>query len=125
MAREVCFLIGRDGSLLWADASDDPLRLPDSRARWEAIWSRRDRLVEIAHSHPVGPLGFSWEDETTMDALERALGRPLRFSVVAPRGRVVRWRGVDVVNARGVAEPAWVPLLRSESGMEVTELWRS
>ena len=43
--REVFFLIGERGDILWSDASDSPVRLPDSRARWEAIWSRRDRIV--------------------------------------------------------------------------------
>ena len=55
MKREVCFLIGRGGAILWADASDSPAALPDSRARWEAIWEHRDELEVIAHSHPIGP----------------------------------------------------------------------
>jgi hypothetical protein len=112
--REVCFLIGRDGTVLWSDASTSPVWLPDSRARWEAIWRLRAELEEIAHSHPVGPLGFSAEDETTMEALTVALGRPLRFSVVAPDGRVVREHGRDVLV---LEEPAWTALLRAASGM--------
>src|SRR3954470_22476208 len=86
--REVLLLIGEDDVVLWSDASDSPVALPDSRTRWEAIWSRRDRIVEIAHSHPVGPQAFSREDETTMTALVSALGRPILFSVVAPHGMV-------------------------------------
>ena len=39
--REVCVLIGRDGAVLWSDASDSPVALPDSRERWEAIWRLR------------------------------------------------------------------------------------
>jgi hypothetical protein len=112
--REVCLLIGRDGAVLWRDASDSPVWLPDSRARWEAIWRLRDELEEIAHSHPVGPLGFSAEDETTMAALTEALGRPVRFSVVAPDGMVVREDGRDILVTR---EPAWAAILRSGSGM--------
>ncbi|QRN95148.1 hypothetical protein JRI60_39650 [Archangium violaceum] len=112
--REVCLLIGRQGTVLWSDASDSPVLLPDSRARWEAIWRLRGELEEIAHSHPVGPLGFSAEDETTMAALTEALGRPVRFSVVAPTGMVVREGGEDV---RVTEEPEWVPRLRAESGM--------
>ena len=112
--REVCLLIGRDGTVLWSDASDSPVALPDSRARWEAIWRLRDELEEIAHSHPVGPLGFSAEDETTMAALTEALGRPVRFSVVAPTGMVVREGGEDV---RITEEPEWASRLRAESGM--------
>lgn len=112
--REVCVLIGRAGVVLWSDASDSPVALPDSRDRWEAIWRLRGELEEIAHSHPVGPLGFSTEDETTMEALTVALGRPLRFSVVAPDGMVVREGGRDV---RIAEEPDWAPRLRAESGM--------
>ncbi|WP_375771553.1 hypothetical protein NR798_11865 [Archangium gephyra] len=112
--REVCLLIGQGGTVLWSDASDSPVWLPDSRARWEAIWRLRGELEEIAHSHPVGPLGFSTEDETTMAALTEALGRPVRFSVVAPDGMVVREDGKDV---RVTEEPGWTGRLRAESGI--------
>ena len=53
--REVCLLLSADGAILWADASTSPTLLPDSRARWEAIWDHRERLAAIAHSHPQGP----------------------------------------------------------------------
>ncbi|WNG55570.1 hypothetical protein F0U59_12920 [Archangium gephyra] len=116
--REVCLLIGRDGTVLWSDASDSPVWLPDSRARWEAIWRLRGELEEIAHSHPVGPLGFSAEDETTMAALTEALGRPVRFSVVAPNGMVVREDGRDV---HVTHEPSWARGLRVDSGMRTRD----
>jgi hypothetical protein len=112
--REVCLLIGKGGVVLWGDASDSAVLLPDSRERWEAIWRLRGELEEIAHSHPVGPLGFSAEDETTMEALTAALGRPLRFSVVAPEGMVVREGGQDVPVTE---EPWWALRLRVVSGM--------
>jgi len=112
--REVCFLIGRDGAVLWADASDSPAALPDSRARWEAIWARRDELAEIAHSHPRGPAAFSREDETTMAALDSALGRVVRFSVVAPRVMIAR-DGDRTIEVN--PEPWWAVLLRLASGM--------
>lgn len=114
MAREVFFLIGRDGALLWSDASDSPSALPDSRARWEAIWKHKHELEELAHSHPAGPLAFSHEDETTMEALESALGKKLRFTVVAPNGMIVRTKaGSERVDP----EPWWSALLRLASGM--------
>ncbi|HYO66896.1 MAG TPA: hypothetical protein VEU33_12500 [Archangium sp.] len=116
--REVCLLIGQGGTVLWSDASDSPVWLPDSRARWEAIWRLRGELEEIAHSHPVGPLGFSAEDETTMAALTEALGRPVRFSVVAPDGMVVREDGQDV---HVTQEPTWAELLRMDSGMRAQD----
>lgn len=114
--REVCFLIDKDQNVLWSDASDSPVALPDSRARWEAIWSRREAIVEIAHSHPVGPLAFSREDETTMSALVSGLGNPsLVFSVVAPTGMIRRERGEDQI-VKG-PEPWWAALLRLASGV--------
>lgn len=113
--REVFFLIGRGGAVLWSDASTSPTLLPDSRARWEAIWAQRDDLEEIAHSHPVGPLAFSQEDETTMAALASALGKSPRFSVVAPDGMLVRQNGADAVVE---SEPWWAALLRLASGMK-------
>ena len=109
--REVLFLIDEDDNVLWSDASDSPVHLPDSRTRWEAIWARRERLVEIAHSHPVGPLGFSHEDRTTMRALVTALGREVRFSVVAPNGMTRNDQGIVE------HEPWWSALLRLASGM--------
>ncbi|RKH67717.1 hypothetical protein [Corallococcus llansteffanensis] len=112
--REVCLLIGPGDVVLWGDSFDDPLALPDSRERWEAIWSLRDTLVEVTHSHPEGPLGFSAEDETTMAALQVALGRPLRFSVVAPDGMVARVGGEDVPVRH---EPPWAAPLRIASGL--------
>jgi hypothetical protein len=111
MSREVFFLIGRNGALLWSDASTSPAALPDSRARWEAIWKHRDELEELSHSHPLGPLAFSHEDETTMAALDGALGKTLCFSVVAPNGMIRRDHGVVE------EEPWWAELLRLASGM--------
>jgi len=125
--REVCLLIGRGGAILWSDASSSPVWLADSRARWEAIWHHRDELEEITHSHPVGPLGFSGEDETTMSALCAALGRRPRFSVVAPSGTVRRtyplrladgtWPPLVDEVLSPQAEPFWAALLRLASGM--------
>jgi hypothetical protein len=122
--QEVFFLIGEGDVVLWSDASASPVYLPDSRARWEAIWTRREAIVEIAHSHPVGPLAFSREDETTMRALVQALGRPLLFSVVAPNGMVRRLEGGENEDRRSAtivddgAEPWWTSLLRLASGMD-------
>jgi hypothetical protein len=112
--REVFFLIGAGGELLYQDAGTSPAAIPDSRARWEAIWEHRERIEELAHSHPVGPLGFSAEDESTMEALESALGRRLCFSIVAPGGMIRRQDGKDDIVR---SEPAWAAALRQASGM--------
>lgn len=113
--REVCFLIDVRGAVLWSDAGPNAAALPDSRARWEAIWAHRDQLVEISHSHPIGPRAFSHEDETTMAALDAALGKRLRFSVVAPDGMVVR--AADGTVSENDERPWWAALLRQASGM--------
>jgi len=123
--REVFFLIGEDGAVLWSDASTSAVHLPDSRARWEAFWSRRERIVEIAHSHPVGPVAFSREDATTMRALVTALGRPLLFSVIAPHGMLRRIEelegGPGVPPTVVEQEPWWTALLRLASGMDSSQ----
>lgn len=114
--REVFFLIDAKGEVLWSDASDSPVLLPDSRARWEAIWSRREVVAEIAHSHPVGPLAFSRTDETTMTALRSGLGRDYVFTVVAPNGVIRTFNGVtEIVHG---PEPEWVGALRKASRMD-------
>jgi hypothetical protein len=113
--REVCFLLDDDGAILWSDASNSPVALPDSRARWEAIWRLRDRIAEIAHTHPIGPAAFSREDETTMVALDAALGRKLRYSVVTPK---VTIRRVDDESSVHIdPEPWWTALIRAASGL--------
>jgi hypothetical protein len=112
--REVFFLLDATGNLLFSDASESPSALPDSRRRWEAIWQHRDSLAVLAHSHPRGPLAFSKEDETTMAALESALGRELCFAVVAPDG-VIEKTGARVTRLE--SEPAWADELRVASRM--------
>lgn len=114
-AREVFFLVGRGEAVLWSDASRSPVALPDSRRRWEMIWEHRGEIEELSHSHPRGPLAFSTEDETTMQALDSALGRALVFSVVAPAGMIRAEAGaVSAVHA----EPWWTELLRRASHMD-------
>ena len=113
--REVCILLSADGAILWADASASPTRLPDSRARWEVIWEQRERLVAIAHSHPMGPSAFSAEDESTMAALDAALGRHLTYYVVSPTTTISRM-GDDKTHTMS-PEPWWAALLRLASGM--------
>jgi hypothetical protein len=112
--REVCLLIGRGGAVLWSDTSESAVALVDSRARWEAIWRHRQELEAVVHSHPAGPHAFSHEDETTMDAVDAALGKGLRYVVVSPQGLVVREAGKAVEPGEAAW---WVPLLKLASGM--------
>lgn len=117
--REVCFLIGRGGAILYADASTSPAALPDSRTRWEAIWEHREELEAIVHSHPAGPSAFSAEDESTMAAIDAALGKPMTYCVVAPRVTISR-TGLDAQITNLDPEPWWAHLLRLASGMKGT-----
>lgn len=116
--REVFFLIDVDGVVIHREASDSPVAIPDARSRWEIIWENRERIGEIAHSHPIGPLAFSEEDETTFSALTSALvlpgGRPLVFSVVTPTGMIRRQGDRD---ERVECEPSWADELRLVSRM--------
>jgi hypothetical protein len=111
--REVCLIIGRGEAILWADVGS-VAALPDSRARWEAIWCHRDELEVIAHTHPTGPAAFSAEDESTMQAIDAALGRRMRYCVVAPRQTVAR---VGERDEKVSPEPWWAGLIRLASGM--------
>ena len=124
MLCEVCFLIGAHDTVLWKDASQSPTALPDSRARWQAIWSHRDRIVEIAHTHPLGGAKFSLEDETTMAAVDAALGRRLRYAVITPTLLLRRFPGGPTEHAGDhivEAEPWWTALIRSASGLNLSE----
>lgn len=112
--REVFFLVDVDGVVIHREASDSAIAIPDARSRWEIIWEHRERIGEIAHSHPIGPLAFSEEDETTFSALTSALGRPLVFSVVAPSGMLRRQGARD---ERVECEPTWADELRVASGI--------
>lgn len=120
--REVCFIIGSRDTVLWSDASDSPVALPDSRARWEAIWSRRDDIVEIAHTHPLGGAHFSQQDETTMTALDTALGRSLIYSVVTPDSMLRRTPNAEDCSHAAdevvACEPWWTALIRVASGID-------
>lgn len=122
--REMFFVIGRGGAILWSDAGDSAGSIPDKRERWESIWKLRDEIEELSHSHPAGPRGFSHEDETTMQALRAALGTAIVFSVVAPNGTVRRQNDEDV-HVELKDEPWWANLMRRASGMLEEERWRS
>lgn len=115
-AREVCFLLGRGGVLLWSEPSPSPVAIPDSRERWETIWMLREQLFEVAHTHPLGSAHFSTEDRTTMEAIDSALGRRLAYTVVSPRQIRRRSHAADI---EGLVdpEPWWAPLIRHASGM--------
>lgn len=61
--------------------------LPDSRDLWEVLWEHRaDEGLGYAHSHPGSGRSAaspSLTDVTTFDAVERALGRHLRWWITS------------------------------------------
>jgi hypothetical protein len=94
--------------------------LPDSRQLWHVLWTNRERLLGIAHSHAgQGEPGPSWEDVTTFSALELALGRRLDWWITSADAVVVmRWVGPEKYAYRTALlseEPAWVAHLRELS----------
>jgi hypothetical protein len=108
--KEICFVLAGDAIVRISIGS--MVAIPDSRARWEAIWENRERLTEIVHTHPGGQLRFSQEDLTTMEAVEAALGKPLEWSIVTTDGFLTRFDGED--RKRDDA-PWWLPVLREIS----------
>ena len=57
--------------------------LPDSRDLWEVLWSQREKLGGVAHTHPGGGIpGPSHTDLTTWAAVEAALGKRLIWPIV-------------------------------------------
>lgn len=57
--------------------------LPDSPELWEVLWSHRDRLLGVAHSHPGGGVPSpSRTDVTTFAAIEAGFGSRLIWPIV-------------------------------------------
>ena len=87
--REICFIITKDERILRI-YTGSATRVPDSRSRWNAIWTYRDEIQEIVHTHPGGFLGFSKEDLTTMEAVESATGFTYHWSIVTENSYLYR-----------------------------------
>lgn len=86
-AREVVFLYaaGQD-RILGMGVGSSSIEIEDSRSLWDQIWTNRDAITEIAHTHPVGPGRLSGTDIETARAVVQALGKPVLFTVVHPNG---------------------------------------
>lgn len=105
--REVCFLLA--GDLLLRVYYGTRASIPDQRERWELIWAHRDKITEIAHSHPGNYLDFSHEDLTTMEAVEAGTGKQFTWSIITQNGFRSRTGGHDVDRTD---TPWWLELLR-------------
>jgi len=70
--------------------------IPDTRDLWTFIWEHRQEVCGIAHTHPwEGPASPSFEDMTTFNAIDRALGRPLLWVILSADDRKDFIRGED------------------------------
>ncbi len=124
-AREVFGVYDKAGCSLHVHYGDSPAFVDGGRTAWDVIWEQRDRVFDIAHTHPHGPDTFSSIDENSMRAIATGLGRPVRFWVLSPR--VSRLRVVhpcqepqdaDVLFDPGEDnEPMWAARLRWDSRM--------
>jgi hypothetical protein len=57
--------------------------IADSQILWDRIWSDRDRIGGVAHTHPwEGPTTASTTDLTTWAAIEAGLGTRLYWPIV-------------------------------------------
>lgn len=98
--------------------------LPDSRDLWDVLWEHRETLDGFAHSHPgSGWPGPSQTDVTTFLAVERALGRRLKWWITSRTNMILlTWGGskpgdlvYDTTSIDGPEEPSWVWKLREHS----------
>lgn len=93
--------------------------LPDSRSLWDIVWENREKIAGIAHSHPGGGIpGPSYEDVTTFSAIERALGRRLKWWITSADAAIVAvWRGPELYTYKSTPcdELEWMKRLRQIS----------
>jgi len=108
--REVCFILVEDKILRAYFGSQT--RIPDLAERWQTIWTHRNEITEIAHSHPGKFLDFSYEDLTTMEAVEAGTGKKFVWSLVTKTGFVSRKQGRDLHRED---DPWWLAFLRTLS----------
>jgi len=88
MSIETGVVVALDGSALhWhLPPGRHVALLPDSRDLWDIFWTNRDNILGFAHSHPGSGMRAampSWEDVTTFDAIEKALGKRLRWWITS------------------------------------------
>lgn len=107
--------------------------LPDSHDLWEVLWKYNQeqlcggpRLLGFAHTHPGrGMPGPSREDLTTFDAVERGLGRSLRWWILNEDHFIEILPEVNkhisrIAHVRG-CYPSWVHELARLSGFEFVD----
>lgn len=110
--KEVAVVCDREGhTLAWHQPSAASAGgMPDSRGLWDAIWSNRDVVGGVAHTHPPGSAASpSWEDVTTFSAIELAIGRRLHWWIFTnAEGACYRWVGPGAYAYARVDSPPFV-----------------
>ena len=119
---ETAVVIGAQGEALYwhLPAGRSAGALPDSRTLWSVLWSQRDSLQGVAHTHPGrGTPRPSWTDLTTFAACEDGLGERLRWWIAtADRLRCFRWSGPSRYRYTPIPTnpaPGWLDQLRAHS----------
>ena len=58
------------------------VKIPDSEELWNILWSNKEEVMGVAHSHPwPGNSSPSLTDITTFSAIERGLGKRLIWPI--------------------------------------------
>lgn len=83
---EVAVVVGVGGEVLhWhLPPGRSAVSIPDSRGLWDVLWTHREVVAGVAHTHPRGLAVASQEDLTTFAACEAGLGRRLDWWVATP-----------------------------------------
>ncbi|MEM7394927.1 MAG: hypothetical protein AAF492_21555 [Verrucomicrobiota bacterium] len=105
--KEICLLLIDDRLLRCTFGT--ATTVPDSRERWEAIWTYRHAITDIVHTHPGNFLGFSEEDRTTMQAVEAGTGQRYTWSIVTLSGYLSKRDEHQFLNR---SRPWWLAPLR-------------
>lgn len=99
----------------------------ESPSLWHVLWRHRDSLAGFAHSHPGSGKPFpSVTDLTTFHAVERGLGRRLKWWIASSSNLVlIEWEDDPKIDEWGgsywsesVQEPHWTTRLRELSALQ-------
>jgi hypothetical protein len=83
---EVAMVFDLDGkAIFWPSPKGNTMgSIEDSHILWDRIWSNRNSIGGVAHTHPWSGAPFpSDTDTTTWRAIERALGKKLIWPIVS------------------------------------------
>jgi hypothetical protein len=123
---ETAVVIGAQGEALYwhLPTGRSAGALPDSRTLWSVLWSQRDSLQGVAHTHPGSGLPRpSWTDVTTFAACEDGLGRRLRWWIATEDAlRCFCWIGPHrfhyIEAPIDPIEPPWLAPLRERTYLQ-------